>query len=231
VWCRRQSGWPAFAGHDILAVIGGLALVDDALQQLEAWLTKSGITTKGAGAAAVEALEQRYDVTLPEDFRTYLLELSPDEESLDDEVTNWWPVGDIKSIPDENRHEISHPEIELEKGQYLFFADFMLWCWAWAICCSNGPNRGRVAVIAGQDEFVADSFSEFVERYLRDELWVAPGANEPPQKWRRFRRSMAQKAERHETAIILTVGGIVLLVCLAGLLGWLPLSRQSPSLQ
>jgi hypothetical protein len=44
----------------------------------------------------------------------------------------------------------------------------MLWCWAWAVCCSEGPNRGRIAVISDPSGFVAENFLEFVERYLRD---------------------------------------------------------------
>lgn len=59
--------------------------------------------------------------------------------------------------------------IAAEAHSYLFFADYSIWCWAWAICCGDGPNRGKVALVGGApDRIVADSFSDFVERYLRD---------------------------------------------------------------
>ena len=63
----------------------------------------------------------------------------------------------------------------LEKaGKYLFFADDMAWCWAWAICCDGGEDHGKVALIGGApDHVVARSFSEFVEAYVGDPLSVS----------------------------------------------------------
>lgn len=49
----------------------------------------------------------------------------------------------------------------------------MIWCWAWAICCSEGPNRGKVAMIGGQpNHFVADSFRDFLAMALADDLRI-----------------------------------------------------------
>jgi hypothetical protein len=61
-----------------------------------------------------------------------------------------------------------------DASKYLFFADYMIWCWAWAIACGDGEHRGRVAVINGvSDRFVADSFGQFVDRYILDKNSVA----------------------------------------------------------
>ncbi len=117
----------------------------------------------------IQELERRYAVSLPEDFRVYLLTSSPVEESLDNENTSWWHFDRIRNIPDEYEHEVSHPRIAVGGSQYLFFADYAIWCWAWAISCTNDEDRGKVAIIGGMpDRFVADSFSEFVEKYLSD---------------------------------------------------------------
>lgn len=117
----------------------------------------------------VEALERRYGVRLPDDFKAYLLAQAPAEESCDDWDYIWWPVHRIRNIPDEYEHPVDNAAVAAEAPTYLFFADYMIWCWAWAICCSDSINRGKVAVIGGApDRFVAASFSDFMVRYARD---------------------------------------------------------------
>lgn len=107
---------------------------------------------------------------MPEDFRKYLLRCAPEEIFWDAEDTIWWPPDRVKNIPDEYEYPTGNPLISQKKAPtYLFFADFMIWCCAWAICCEEGPDRGKVAVIGGHpDHFVADSFTEFVIAYVAD---------------------------------------------------------------
>jgi hypothetical protein len=139
--------------------------------KLQQWWneTSSGISTTTISAVQIQALEQRYAVSLPDDFRAYLSASSPVKDPLDDNVTCWWPFERIRNIPEEYEHEVSSPEIANHQSQYLFFADYAIWCWAWAISCTNDENRGKVALIGGlPDRFVAGSFSEFVERYISD---------------------------------------------------------------
>ena len=142
----------------------------DPLEGLAKWLDRWSGGRRAAPDAQerIGALESRYGICLPDDFRRYLLEVAPPEELWDDAGTIWWPLDRIRNIPEEYRSGSSNPAIATEAAAYLFFADYLAWCWAWAICCSDGPNRGRVAFIGGPDGFVADSFSDFVERYRRD---------------------------------------------------------------
>ena len=142
----------------------------DPLTALAKWIRADGEARPTRYAqACIDALESRYDIRIPEDFRRYLLEVAPRDEFTDNEMTAWWAAGRIRNLPDEYEHGSNNPAIAAEEGAYLFFADYLIWCWAWAVCCSDGPNRGRVAFIGGRpDGFVADSFSEFVERYLRE---------------------------------------------------------------
>ena len=108
-------------------------------------------------------------VALPDDFRAYLLDESPAVEFMDDYNATWWPIDRIKSIPDEFKDGSNAPGIADEAERYLFFADYLIWSYAWAICCAPGDDFGRVAVIgAPPDRFVADSFSEFVGLYIGD---------------------------------------------------------------
>ena len=94
---------------------------------------------------------------------------------MDAETTAWWPLQRLKNIPDEYPHTVTDPTIAKNAPRYIFFADYMIWCWAWAIDCGDGKDRGRVAVIGGSpDRFVADSFAEFVDRYVEDQRQIGP---------------------------------------------------------
>ncbi|MDF0546481.1 SMI1/KNR4 family protein [Sphingobium sp. H39-3-25] len=127
----------------------------------------------------VEALERRYSLTLPEDFRSYLLHAAPTTIWMDDIGTQWWSAPEIKSLPDEcpdGSPGNTNPDIEQERDQCLVFADYLIWCYAWAICCSDGPNRGKIALIGGSpDMFVADSFRDFLRLELVDAIEIHGG--------------------------------------------------------
>lgn len=141
------------------------------------------IYTRCASSTDVEALEKRYSLQLPEDFRAYLIHAAPSTTFMDDIGTQWWALSEIKSISDECQNGPPgqiNPEIEQEKGAYLIFSDYLLWCYAWAICCSNGPNRGKIALIGGlPDAFVADNFRDFLLLELSDDQAIHQGPNGP----------------------------------------------------
>ncbi|MDG2004462.1 MAG: hypothetical protein P8J20_14135 [Novosphingobium sp.] len=94
-------------------------------------------------------------------------------ENWDEEMGHWWPLARIKNIPDEYGTDI--PPFVSEGGRKcLFFLDHCIWCWAWAISCADDETQGKVLLIGGMDErFVADNFSEFVDRYTSDWFSVA----------------------------------------------------------
>jgi hypothetical protein len=120
--------------------------------------------------AAVAQLVDRHGLILPQDFESYLLEAAAGEALWDDgDIKNWWPLHQIESLPEGYEYTIDNTEIAHEAEKYLLYADYLIWCRGWAVCCSNGPNRGKVALIGGApDRFVADSISEFIARYLHD---------------------------------------------------------------
>ena len=132
-------------------------------------LSSAEVSENGATEADVAALEQRYDVRLPADFRDYLVHSCPKDETAGvDWPTSWWQLDRIRNIPDEYEHPIADDVIARDAEKYIFFADFAIWCWAWAICCNDGENHGRIAIISGQEQFVAESFAQFVELYIED---------------------------------------------------------------
>ncbi len=145
------------------------------------WASSYETYTRNAVCADVDVLESRYSLRLPEDFRSYLLNAAPGTSFMDDIGTQWWSPNEIKSISDECRDAPPgqiNPEIENEKDFYLVFSDYLIWCYAWAICCSDGPNHGRVALIGGlPDAFVADSFCDFLRLELSDAHEIHLGAS------------------------------------------------------
>jgi hypothetical protein len=132
------------------------------------WLgLETRIMARGTSEADLVSLEQKYKVQLPCDFREYLFHISPALSQMDDNGTAFWPLGDIKNIPDEHECDLYNETVTKDAHHYLFFADFAIWSMAWAIACGE-DNRGRVIVVSGETRFVADSFGEFVDRYIEN---------------------------------------------------------------
>jgi hypothetical protein len=143
--------------------------------RLQEWWSSTGadISIATRPDEHIKALLDRYDLAVPDDFRRYLSESSPTEENWDEEMGNWWPLERLKNIPDEYEYEV--PSFIPERGRrFVFFLDHCIWCWAWAISCADDETQGKIVLIGGQDErFVADSFSEFVDRYTTAWLSVS----------------------------------------------------------
>lgn len=137
--------------------------------------TSAGIEVRSVSAAEIEEFERRCGLTLPVSFQAYLRVASPVEEaSWDNELTNWWPFGDLCSVAEGYEHELAHG-IANYREKLLLFADWSIWCWAWALNCAAGPDHGKVAVIGGEnDHFVAESFDDFIERYIKDDPSICP---------------------------------------------------------
>jgi len=159
--------WPPAARVSVAPDEGHLALA-------ARWGTTDAALAPTFDAERIVAdLEQRYGISIPEDFRLYLLNVAPSGYYMDDIGTTWWTLDDIKNIPDEcgeaPHGDGSDPAIAAEAKHYLVFADFLLWCYAWAICCSDGEHRGKIALISDRDQFIADSFAHFVELELNDD--------------------------------------------------------------
>lgn len=135
------------------------------------WVPDNRLTLRPTPIAEIVTLELRYGFSLPQAFRDYLIVGTPAAYHLDsDSLFAWWPVAEMCSLPDGYEHPLENPEILAEADRYLLFADYLMWCWGYAICCSDGPNRGRVAMIAGVDgdPFIAESFTAFVQMHNTD---------------------------------------------------------------
>lgn len=136
------------------------------LQRLVHWWGDDA--TSGATGADVDALEARYGIRVPGDFRAYLIATMPKGNEWDSEGTNWWPLADLKSARDECAGWEGGTGLQ-DDDKVIVFADYLIWCFAWAIDCSEGINRGKVIVLTGTtNPRVAENFDDFLDRYVRD---------------------------------------------------------------
>jgi hypothetical protein len=143
----------------------------EAYKTLQKWWSDTSVKVEVGPTPAerISKLEQKYKLRLPDDFRTFLLKACPMEEFFDAENSTWWEFDRIRSIPDEYQHIVRNQIIGPHSHKYLFFADHSIWCWAWAISCTEDADFGKVAIIGGNpDHFVANSFSDFVDAYTSD---------------------------------------------------------------
>ncbi len=74
----------------------------------------------------------------------------------------------LRSVLEELEQPLTDAAFAPEQETAIFFADYLIWCMAWAICCKPGPNYGRVFVCSRGERFVADSFRSLVDQYLVD---------------------------------------------------------------
>lgn len=122
------------------------------------------------GTAEVASLAAHYGVRLPDDFRDYLIHACStfdDGGDMDGFGNAWWGLERIRSLIEECGE--AEPSLALAPMKALLFADTLIWCTAWGICCGEGPDFGRIFLVSDRNRFVADSFTEFVTRYLEDD--------------------------------------------------------------
>ncbi|HSI16789.1 MAG TPA: SMI1/KNR4 family protein [Sphingomonas sp.] len=132
------------------------------------WRGHDGPAGEPIAEGAVAAFEERHGLTLPADFRAYLLHAAPVTEEMDAECTTWWPFERLRTLPEECPGDAPAPILRGRDAQCVVFADHLVWCWAWAICCGDDGNYGKVLLVCGDDRFVADSFTDFVRRHVTD---------------------------------------------------------------
>lgn len=127
------------------------------------------------GEPEVRALEARFGVKAPAPFRTYLLTACStldDGGEMDGSDNAWWGLDRIITVKDGYDHDLRNTALSAEAATSLIFADHMVWCMAWAICCGRGPNYGRVFVINEPARFVANDFATFVAQYIKEPRYL-----------------------------------------------------------
>jgi hypothetical protein len=150
---------------------------------LQEWWAKtsSAVTIKGSPECTVNAIESRYNVRFPENFRTFLLRAAPADDAWDDNDVYWWDATRLKNFPDETDWAPTNLRFAKYQDQYIFFADHLIWCGAWAINCGDNEDRGYVYWFSSGEHLAARSFTEFVQLYTNNFGGVSYGLQSPTQ--------------------------------------------------
>jgi SMI1 / KNR4 family (SUKH-1) len=140
-------------------------------QVLRFW-SSVGLTIRpGVSEAALAEFEARYGVVLPPDMRAYFKAVDGMNGEMDDQrMVTFWPLEQVKRVTDELPGEPRKHE------SYFLFADFLIWSHGYAIRLSADSEAANPVVIVpadGTTRRVAESFSDFITRYLADDqaLW------------------------------------------------------------
>ena len=92
---------------------------------VDSWKAQGVSIRKGASSDSLAALEQRYGIELPRDFRDYLLAFNGMEpDDWDQEMIRFWPVEEIAAVESLESYLVSPREASLS----LVFADWSLDC-------------------------------------------------------------------------------------------------------
>lgn len=133
----------------------------------EKWEQDGLQVPSGVTAQQLEAFEERYSVALPASMRTYF-QVADGNSDMGNDYFTFWPLREVKLVSEEltspihtNRHD--YP-------QCFIFADYLLWCWAYAVRLnSDSQADGPVYLISGKEKTImAASFLEFMQKYVVD---------------------------------------------------------------
>jgi len=82
------------------------------------------------------------------------------ENTMDKELVRFFPLAELVSVTAEE------PRIEAVHRDWYYFAEWSLWAHGFAINVSDA--RGPVAIFGDRPLHVADSFEDFLHRYIHD---------------------------------------------------------------
>ena len=131
------------------------------------WSSMDLKINRGIPESELQLFERRYDVSLPDDFRSYFLSVNGmDANVCDESLIRFWPLQEVTPLPDEAPHLVGLGTIAYANSLFVF-ADYSIWAHAYAIQLGRESVQNSVYIIAGATpDRIAGSFSEFVDLYL-----------------------------------------------------------------
>src|SRR5437660_11301418 len=131
------------------------------------WLDGGIAVNDGIRQAALDRFQENRQVSLPSEFREYLLTVNGMKEGQTDE--NLVSFLSLETIDQEsNFKEISANQVE------MIVAEFSLYCHWYVLRTSRSGDRPVVFVTNGdQEKLLATSFEDFVNHYLSSPARVA----------------------------------------------------------
>jgi hypothetical protein len=144
------------------------------------WQLQGIALNAGVSETDLASFERKYKISLPQDFRDYLLTVNGfDSEhwTTDENVIAFLSLNEMQPLSEWWSAEIA------DSDSYFVFADHSMSVHVYAIHLSSGlADRNLVVVVYDNEPVnVASSFSEFVEGYLANDdavLFPQPGSVE-----------------------------------------------------
>lgn len=118
-----------------------------------------------ADPAAFADLEFRFDLKLPADVRAFYSRMDgTDMLDADHGLITLWPLDRWNRL---DREDPQHAKAGLADA--IVFADYSIWCWAYAAQFEPGSERMTVHIIGGGAGVpIAETFTEFLELIVTD---------------------------------------------------------------
>jgi hypothetical protein len=139
------------------------------------WVATGLPVRPGVGLKEIRAFESRYGISLPPDLRDYFTTV----DGIDDDgwMLEFLQLGDVRSVPEALGDYPGYSNIvnTLPNSQaYFVIADFMMGSHVYAIHLSGMVSQETPVlwIIDDQHAKIADSFTEFGERYLIVGAWA-----------------------------------------------------------
>jgi hypothetical protein len=132
--------------------------------------------SSGASEARILEFEQKYSVVIPEDLRSYFAELNGTAGDYAYGIVRFWSIDEVRTVkqeiaaatpPDMAVIQAMYSE-PIDDGENFFvFADCLHESQLYAIHLSTSDMPNDIILLDGEKPtVVAESFSDFVERYL-----------------------------------------------------------------
>jgi hypothetical protein len=144
---------------------------------IELWRSEGVGISQGKTVEKIQEFEKRNSVSLPDDFRHYLLRVNgmypQASQDTDRRGFCFWPLQRVVSVVNEFENNPAHKNdrIDASLENYFVFADYLQWSWAYAIQLRLGSGLARDIVKVDEPSrsiVIASSFAEFLELYLID---------------------------------------------------------------
>ena len=150
---------------------------DDAIIQRlatlrERWIDQGIAYDKPATEIDVTAFEARYGVVLPADLRAYFITLNGTAVGAygmqDKHLLGFWHLDEVRSFAE---LFADYGPTTPEQARTFVVADHSIWVYGFGIQLSADPNAPTPIVVDIGSPYhrVAESFSEFLKAYLRDD--------------------------------------------------------------
>jgi hypothetical protein len=137
------------------------------------WSEMKGVAVRPSlGLAGIKRLEDRVRLTLPRDFKSYLL-MSDGFGAPSDQDANgfrFWPSNEVVLVDAFDGGRFA----SADTATLLLFADYLGWSWAYAIKAGNEDDSSvyMIGTADGHPHRVANSFAEFADLYMTDDARI-----------------------------------------------------------